>query len=932
MKHYLPTILTLFFALLLSVAATAQDRTVTGTVSDKTDGTTMPGVTIRIKDNGGGASTGADGSFSIQVPAKATTLIFSSTGYTTVEIPIPASNVVLVSLEADANVLGEVVISTGSRSSQRTITDAPIPIDIFSATELRSTGQTSFDKALQYRVPSFNTVNTPVNDATALLDPYEIRNMGPSRTLILVNGKRKNPSALVYIQTSPGRGESGADLASIPTDAIKRVEILRDGASAQYGSDAIAGVMNIILKDRSEYGSVTINTGVTSKGDGETFGFSLNNGVNLGDRGYVNYTAAFSTQAIANRPGTVDASGEAADFGADIGTVQSFLSAHPDAGNVNGQPANTQGKFLINVGLPIGETGEWYANAAYVAKKVNSFANYRTPYWRPFSSNPDGFALLSPNGQESGYQGYVPTFEGDLSDYSGTVGFRTENTGWKSDFSFTTGGNQQLYTVSNTVNRALGGGSPVTFKPGGYSFSHNVFNIDVSKAFRENLVLGLGSEFRAEKFGIQAGDTSSYVKGGADSFPGIDAPNAGESNRYNFGGYVDLGWDITPAFLINGTVRLEKYSDLGRPNGGKQSSFYQKAFDDDSKKLVYKVSSRYKLAGDRATIRASYSTGFRAPSLHQANLQIAQASFVPGQGIQTKGIFNNRSAQVKALGVPQLKPESSTNFTAGIGLQPSRNFNISLDYYYIKVKDRIILSSEIGPTDAGNTQLDQVLANNGIVAISFFTNGINTITSGIDLVASYRNIALGSGKLGFNVAGNYTLQSELDGGQASVITPQLIKDAGRSVFDETQEALLLTSRPRFKAVVGIDFGMKRISVNLNNTVFGPTTFRQAGLSSLLKTEFKTKVVTDLGITLALSKKIDLGINVQNLLNVLPEWQFKARENANTDAANALLNDRAALMVQSNLITFNQRYAVVTYDGSHFSQLGTTLAASLTWKF
>ncbi len=205
-----------------------------------------------VKGTSLGTSTDANGRFSLQVPASATTLVVSFIGYQTQEVAIPQSNTIAISLVPSANELQEIVINVGSRGPQRTITDTPLPVDNFAARELQTTGQITFDKALQYRVPSFNTVNTPVNDATSLFDPYEIRNLGPSRTLILINGKRKNLTSLVYTQTSPGRGETGADLSAIPTDAIKRVEILRDGASAQYGSDAIAGVMNIILKDRYE--------------------------------------------------------------------------------------------------------------------------------------------------------------------------------------------------------------------------------------------------------------------------------------------------------------------------------------------------------------------------------------------------------------------------------------------------------------------------------------------------------------------------------------------------------------------------------------------------------------------------------------------------------------------------------------------------------
>jgi iron complex outermembrane receptor protein len=839
-------------------------------------------------------------------------------------VSVSGSTVVDFTLEESYGDLSEVTVTVGSRNVQRTKTTTPLPVDVLSTADLKTTGQVSFDKALQYRVPSFNTVNTPVNDATSLLDPYEIRNMGPSRSLILINGKRKNASSLVYVQTSPGRGEGGADISAIPNEAIDRVEILRDGASAQYGSDAIAGVMNIILKGRGDQGLLSLNTGITHKGDGQMIGVTLNNVANIGSKGFLNYTVSLSNQSLANRPGKVDAEGEASDFGASMSSVQAFLSAHPDAGNINGQPATAAARFLINGGLPLNDNSEIYFNTAYIFKKVNSFANYRTPYWRPTD-----YGLLTPSGQP--YQGYVPTFEGDLNDYHGTLGVRSNLNSWLTDMSFTFGGNRQMYTVANTINRGLRSSSPILFKPGGYDFRHIVGNIDATKRLSDKVSLGLGSEFRSERFEIIAGDTASYLTApGADSFPGFPESSKGVSTRFNFGGYVDLGWDITDAFLLNGTVRLEKYSDVGtgRSNYGNQSSFDNKDARDEQTSFVWKLSSRYKVS-DNVIIRGSASTGFRAPSLHQINLQLAQASFVPGQGIQIKGIVNNRSAQAKLLGVPTLKPEKSTNLTFGLGLNPVKNLSITLDYYRIKLEDRIILSSEIS---AGGTpqsaQLDAVLKSNGIVAVSFFTNGINTITSGLDFVAGYRNIGLGSGRLNLNLAGNYQFQNELDGGLSNVTNPALIKSANKSVFDFTQEALLLSSRPEYKIIVGGDYNLSKVSINLNNTVFGPTTFRQNGLNENLKTKFKTKIVTDLGSTIKLSKNIDFGVTLQNLFNVLPEWEFKAL-NA---AGQAILNNPAQLKNNSNLITFNQRYDIVTYDGSHFSQLGLTFAANLSIKF
>jgi iron complex outermembrane recepter protein len=306
---------------------------VTGKVSGA-DGMPIAGVNVVEKGTSNGAISDFDGNYEINSASKAT-LVFSYVGYETQEVAVANQSVVNVTLQ-DGSSLDEVIL-VGSRTAPRSNSDSPLPVDVLQAKELSSTGQATFDKALQYKIPSFNTVQTPVNDATSLLDPYEIRNMGPSRTLILINGKRKNLSALLYTQTSPGRGETGADISAIPTDAIKRVEILRDGASAQYGSDAIAGVMNIILKDNVTDGSVTLRTGITSEGDGEMLGVSVNNGTTIGDdNGFINYTIDMSKTSLANRPGTVNAAGEANDFGADIADVEEFLSRKPDAGNING--------------------------------------------------------------------------------------------------------------------------------------------------------------------------------------------------------------------------------------------------------------------------------------------------------------------------------------------------------------------------------------------------------------------------------------------------------------------------------------------------------------------------------------------------------------------------------------------------------------------
>jgi iron complex outermembrane receptor protein len=912
-------------------------NTITGTVTDDS-GMPLAGVNIIEKGTTNGTTSDFDGNYSININDD-TKLVFSYIGFATQEVSTLGKNTINVQL-TEGMQLDEFIV-VGSRTAPRSNADTPLPVDVIGAKDLSSTGQATFDKALQYKIPSFNTVQTPVNDATSLLDPYEIRNMGPSRTLILINGKRKNLSALLYTQTSPGRGETGADISAIPTDAIKRVEILRDGASAQYGSDAIAGVMNIILKDSPNEGSATLRTGITSEGDGEMFGVSLNNGSAIGeDKGFVNYTIDLSKVNQANRPGTVDAAGEAGDFGADIADVQEFLSRRPDAGNINGSPETAAAKFSLNLGYELSENTSMYGNAAYVYKAVNSFANYRTPYWRTVEDFPylaDFFPGDNPN-TAGGYDGYVPTFEGELSDYNATIGFKSVINDWNLDASFTTGGNTQTYKVNNTHNRnvvyspsvfidANGNGSvddgeitegselyrensQQSFDPGGTRFSHNVGNIDISRLLSDKVSIGVGAEFRTETFEIIEGELASYDGGGADSFAGASPQNSGKFNRYNIGGYLSLDYDVTDAFLLSGTIRTENYSDFGNT-------------------FIYKFSSRYKFS-DAFTLRGSLSSGFRAPTLHQIYTQKAQYSFVPGQGIQVGGLINNVSTQAKLLGIPQLDAETSTNYTVGFGGKIDK-FSYTFDYYNIAVKDRIVLGNEIGGSGDPTNPLDVLLASNNLSDVSFFSNAIDTKTSGIDVVLAYKGIEIGEGSLDLNLSGNYTIQNELDGPVKDI---DLVANSGQSVVNQTQEALFFTSRPKTKWILGANYEINKFGFSLNNTLFGKTSFFQQGLSTdangnfNLGTEFDPKVVTDLGVNFSATDKLTIALNINNLLNVLPEWNFVS-QNA---AGDAILADPAQTQNQSNLITFNQRYSQMTYDGYHFSQLGTMFNLSLNYKF
>jgi iron complex outermembrane receptor protein len=418
---------------------------------------------------------------------------------------------------------------------------------------------------------------------------------------------------------------------------------------------------------------------------------------------------------------------------------------------------------------------------------------------------------------------------------------------------------------------------------------------------------------RQESYTTLAGDEASVVGGGADSFAGNDPRNSFKSDRDNKGVYAGAIFDITPGWMIDVTGRFERYSDFGSAN-------------------VWKLSSRYKVS-DALTLRGSLSTGFRAPSLHQIYTQRAQYSFVAGGAIEVTGLVNNVSEAARGLQVPLLDAEKSKNITLGLGFKPSNNTSFTLDYYNIAVDDRIILSTEIAPTGNPANALDVVMADLGIKKVSFFINGMDTRTSGIDYVFSHRNMNMFGGKMALNLSGNYTLENKRDG---AVKNTPLVAAANQSVVNETQEALMFTSRPKHKNIIGVDLDYSKFNFSLNNTVFGPTEFRNAGMDSGLAVRFKTKTVTDFGVNYNINDKTTFSFNINNIFDVTPEWRFKAL-NAGGAAILASttkdpVNGMTPAEIQSNLITFNNRYSMVTYDGSHFSQLGRTFNAALNYRF
>lgn len=856
------------FVLLMSFASTI-GQTIKGKVTDES-GAPIPFVNVIEKGTVSGASTDEQGEFSLSVKSLPVTLVFSSVGFSTVEKSVEKSMYISVVLKED-NVLNEVVL-TGNRSKPRTILDSAVPIDNISVRELQVTGQTNIAQMLTYTVPSYNASNQTVSDGTAHFDPADLRGLGPSRTLVLVNGKRKNQSALVYVNDTPGKGEVGVDMKSIPTAAIERVEVLRDGASAQYGSDAVAGVINIILKKDVDFTQVNLSSGVTKEGDGFNIAGDVNHTFTFGDGGFLNATLGLAYQDKTNRPGTP---GKDDLLGAD----NQWTKDNPSLGMTIGQPETRSGELSLNAEYPLNDNTKLYAFGGFNVREGKSFALYRTPYWVQDPHN-----LLHDAGTE--YQGFQPTFETDIKDILFTAGSKFKFGEFDADASLSYGKNSVGYTIGNTLNPSLGASSPTSFDAGAYAFSNFIANFDVSRSFGD-VSIGLGLEGRQEQFDVTAGQEESYIDGGAQSFPGLQPGNALSETRTNIGGYATLDWDISEKLLVGGAVRYEDYSDFG----GNTS---------------WKINSRYKL-GEAGVIRASYGTGFRAPSLHQVYLSNVQ-TLVSGNTISNQGTFNNVSPVIKDLGVASLFAETSESISAGLTVKASRNFTISLDYYNVKVADRVVFSGEIGGTDDNgnpNADVQQILDDNDITSIKFFINAADTKTEGFDYTMRYKNIDFAKGKLGVNVALNIN-RTKLEG---EVKTPSKLSGYKNAIFNRKEQSRIVSARPNTKLLFGADYKINKFTANLNNTYFGEVTWQHA-TDPLKDQTFSGKVLTDLSFGYEFSDMISFSAQINNIFDVYPDV-IDTKGDVTTD-----LGGRFKYPWEVNQFGFN----------------GTTFKAGLAFKF
>jgi len=733
------------------------------------------------------------------------------------------------------------IIVTGTRTTGLKAADSSAPIQVLSADTLERVGQPNLNQALAQIVPSF-TAETFGGDAANLTLTARLRGLNPNHTLILVNGKRRHGSASLHVLGGPYQGAASPDLDLIPSAAIERIEILQDGAAAQYGSDAIAGVINIILKKDQSGGTLSATGGSYYQGGGDTFAQTGRIAVPLGENGYFDLTAFhrwhdFSVQGGADRR-------LAAPDGTPLTGNPSSWTSIPGFPNLNpivGDARSHLTTGVYNAGYDLGGV-ELYSFGSYGRRVAQANENYRVP--SRISRTVGGVTtLFAP-------RGFVPQIGLVEDDYAFTGGLRGDLSGWAWDLSGTYGKDRTKFSTLNSANASLyadTGFSPTDFYDGSFAAKQFTGNLDIKRdldiGFAEPLTLALGGEYRWDKYVVTAGDAASRYGSGAQSYPGFQPSDAGSHTRKAGSGYIDLATKPVENWSIDLAGRFEHYSDFGS-------------------KVIGKLTTRYDFSQAFA-IRGTVSNGFRAPTLaesYYSNTNVSPTAAV----VQLPA----NSAAAGIIGFGALKPEKSTNFSAGLVARPAQNFTFTLDLYQISIKDRIAASGTIlglsGSTVVNQSVIDAIRANGNtldptvtFVGASVFANGINTRTRGIEAALSYASI-LDFGRIDWSLTGNYN---------KTVITENKLG----TLFNDIAASNLETAAPRYKINFGALFTSGGLTINLRETLYGKSSqlTSPSGAAPFYNQKIGTAAITDLEVAFKPAKLIELAVGANNLFNKRP---------------------------------------------------------------
>ena len=726
----------------------------------------------------------------------------------------------------------DTLIVTGTRIADRTVAESQSPIDIITAESLQATGTSELPTALARALPSLNFPRPALTDGTSGVRPAQLRGLAPDQVLILVNGKRRHLSGLLNINGSMGRGSSAVDLNAIPVSAVERVEVLRDGASAQYGSDAIAGVVNIVLKGAAEGGSLAVEHGRYSEGDGARYQISGDAGLGFGDgRGRVHVAGQISQQDPTNRSGAYQ--GSAPHTGNFPGVGEKAF--------VTGDPKAQTSAVSANASFQFSEGARGYATALASNRDITSFAFYRS---RNHSGQGALLAGIYPDG-------YVPEINQYIKDRSVVAGVRGDTDGgfgW--DVSYNYGYNRIDFHTRNTINYSLGADSPRSFYDGALEYTHNILNADFTQTLDWGLAypltLSFGGEYREEKWNQSPGEPGSYENGGAQGFPGFTPVNAVHARRDNWAAYLGLEGDFTERFSAGVAARYEDYSDFGSETSGK-------------------LSARYAFS-DAVALRGTVSTGFRAPSLAQQGYQ-AVSSIIDAGVFTERGTFPASTPAAQALGARPLEAETSQSWSLGLVIQPSDRLYLTVDAYRIDIDDRIAYSSNITATPAALALLDE-LGLPRVDRFAYFTNALDTTTEGVDVVATY-TVPLAASSLALTASYSYneTEITHRDDSPAVFetlgITTPLI---GRDELGRIEEGF-----PKDKGILGATWTGQYWTLGVNATRYGRFTVRNSA-SAARDQAYDEQWVVDVSASYRPDASWTLTLGADNVTDSYPDRQ------------------------------------------------------------
>jgi iron complex outermembrane receptor protein len=888
-------------ALLAAAPLAAQSGTLEGTVADSA-GSPLLNASVTVEGTGARTTTGASGTYQLRgVPAGTHTTRVRLIGYqaATAAVTIAGGDVVRhdFALAKSTVQLAPIDVVVGSRARHTAAEELAVPVDVFPAEQLQQQGSTETTVILQSLAPSINFPRQSVTDAGDIVRPFTLRGLSPDHTLVLVNGWRRHQTALVNNFTyGMGAGSSGVDLNAIPASALDRVEVLRDGASAQYGSDAIAGVVNLVLKDGAFSPFVNGDVGRYApnnyKDDGTTANVNGGWGIPVG-RGSLGLFGEFRDRQPTNRA--------FADTFEDAGT------GVPDSVDANGQ--------VVQKRNPVPQPNHHWGDG--LEKDALTFANFRMPVNEKGSSEVYAFGGYSHrDGTGNGFRrcavdcasfitgrnwpqiypfGYLPSINGTATDYSAAGGVRGVVSGWNYELGAEFGHNDFGYQITNTLNTSLGPCLDVPCAPGPDGVLGtaddpgipNQLSFFAGRVLREELVtalniarpvelglpapvnLAFGATFRRERYAIRQGELASYIDGGhlpADSagsdgifgtaddnthspsgsqvFAGFTPGDATDQHRTNFGIYADAETDLSKTVLADVAARFERYSDFGSRLTGKAAIRFQPT--------------------RRVTFRAAASTGFRAPGLSQVFFSKVVSNVIAGQPIDV-GIFPVSSPAAVALGSKPLKEETSFNFSGGVAVTPADNLTFTADFFHIKIKDRILLGATFHDAAAL-----QILTNAGfgsIGGVQYFTNGLDTRTQGIDLTGDLRVHAGPSGTLDLNASINYTKNKII---RVDPL-PQVLVNAGSTVglLDTVTTIGIQDERPDWRGTFQANYTVGRFSTLGRISYYGGFSSAQPGFCDLCRENYGGKSLFDTEVAYRFNF-VKLALGVRNLFDTYPD--------------------------------------------------------------